>query len=71
MISSEDLLLIDQIVELQKHLIEVGTSKGLDHPETLKCSEEMDRLLNKFRSIYWESPNYFQQLLEIIKSKVH
>lgn len=68
-ISVEDLKLIEQIVEARSRLIEIGTLKGLNHPETIKCSEELDQLLSNFRKIYWESPKHFQRLLEMIYRK--
>lgn len=62
-ISLKDRALIEQIVELRAHLVKVGTSKGLNHPETIKCSQKLDLFLTSFRNIYWESPNYYSRLI--------
>ncbi|MFJ8236304.1 aspartyl-phosphate phosphatase Spo0E family protein [Ureibacillus sp. NPDC094379] len=65
-IDSKDLELINRIVELKVRLIEVGTLKGFNHVETITCSQELDMLLNNLQKIYWESPNYYTSLLEMI-----
>ncbi|MED3690766.1 aspartyl-phosphate phosphatase Spo0E family protein [Peribacillus butanolivorans] len=34
---------------LRAHLIEIGTLKGLSHPETIKSSQELDKWLYKYQ----------------------
>ncbi|WP_318262422.1 aspartyl-phosphate phosphatase Spo0E family protein, partial [Peribacillus simplex] len=34
---------------LRTHLIEIGMLQGLSHPETIKSSQELDKLLYKFQ----------------------
>lgn len=36
---------------LRIHMISTGLSKGLNHPNTIKCSQELDDLLNKYQQI--------------------
>ncbi|RUL47452.1 aspartyl-phosphate phosphatase Spo0E family protein [Lysinibacillus antri] len=37
--------------KLQAQMINVGIVKGLTHPETIKCSQELDMLINQFQKI--------------------
>ncbi|MFE3976723.1 aspartyl-phosphate phosphatase Spo0E family protein [Peribacillus sp. SIMBA_075] len=34
---------------MRTHLIEIGMLQGLSHPETVKTSQELDKLLYKFQ----------------------
>ncbi|MGE6611889.1 Spo0E family sporulation regulatory protein-aspartic acid phosphatase [Peribacillus sp. NPDC076916] len=34
---------------LRTHLIEIGMLQGLSHPETVKSSQELDKLLYQFQ----------------------
>lgn len=38
---------LNEIVVLRKKMITTGIQKGLTHPETIKFSKELDRLINK------------------------
>jgi hypothetical protein len=37
--------ILSKIKILQKELIYIGKTKGLSHPETLRLSEELDKLI--------------------------
>ncbi|HWL11615.1 MAG TPA: aspartyl-phosphate phosphatase Spo0E family protein [Ureibacillus sp.] len=50
----------DTIVNLQTRMIDIGLSKGLTHPETVKCSQELDLVLNQFQSMNSKQNLYFQ-----------
>ncbi|HWL22409.1 MAG TPA: aspartyl-phosphate phosphatase Spo0E family protein [Ureibacillus sp.] len=39
------------ICYLRDHMITIGISKGLAHPDTIKYSQELDILLNKYQKI--------------------
>ncbi|RID87073.1 aspartyl-phosphate phosphatase Spo0E family protein [Peribacillus asahii] len=39
------------IYDLRTHMITIGISKGLTHPDTIKYSQELDILLNKYQKI--------------------
>ncbi|MGE7667417.1 aspartyl-phosphate phosphatase Spo0E family protein [Ureibacillus composti] len=41
----------DIIFNLQARMINLGMIKGLTHPETIKCSQELDTVLNNLQSI--------------------
>ena len=41
----------EKIFILQTHMIALGKSKGLTNPETIKCSQDLDTLLNKYQKI--------------------
>ncbi|WP_415813396.1 aspartyl-phosphate phosphatase Spo0E family protein [Mesobacillus thioparans] len=41
-------ILCCRIKILRKRLISFGELKGLTHPETVKCSEKLDRLIFKY-----------------------
>ncbi|MFC7686483.1 Spo0E family sporulation regulatory protein-aspartic acid phosphatase [Ureibacillus sp. GCM10028918] len=41
----------DAIATLQNRMIDIGLSKGLTHPDTVKCSQELDIVLNHFQQI--------------------
>ncbi|MDI7741137.1 aspartyl-phosphate phosphatase Spo0E family protein [Lysinibacillus fusiformis] len=41
----------DAIVTLQNRMIDIGLSKGLTHPDTVKCSQELDVVLNHFQQL--------------------
>ena len=50
----EDVSLIEleeKIFSLQTHMIAVGIVKGLAHPDTIECSQELDILMNKHLKI--------------------
>lgn len=50
----EDLSIIEleeKIFSLQTHMIAVGIVKGLAHPDTIECSQELDILMNKHLKI--------------------
>lgn len=38
-----------KINDLRTHLIEIGMLQGLSHPETVKSSQELDKLLYQFQ----------------------
>ncbi|MGE7666620.1 Spo0E family sporulation regulatory protein-aspartic acid phosphatase [Ureibacillus composti] len=40
-----------QFMKLQTRMINLGTKKGLSHPETIQCSQELDRILNTIYQI--------------------
>ena len=51
---NEDVTIIElegKILILQTQMIALGNSKGLTNPETIKCSQELDTLLNKHQKI--------------------
>ncbi|MFJ8266790.1 aspartyl-phosphate phosphatase Spo0E family protein [Peribacillus asahii] len=39
------------IVYLRTHMITIGISKGLTHPDTIKYSQELDSLLNEYHKM--------------------
>ncbi|MGE8078278.1 aspartyl-phosphate phosphatase Spo0E family protein [Peribacillus loiseleuriae] len=41
----------NKINTLRILLISIGTLKGLNHPDTIKCSQELDVFLNKYQRI--------------------
>lgn len=41
--------LLSQIDNLRRKMIETGAKKGLSHPETVKCSEKLDKLIYKYQ----------------------
>lgn len=41
----------DTIATLQNRMIDIGLSKGLTHPDTVKCSQELDMVLNHFQQL--------------------
>lgn len=45
--STNELLI--EINMLRNNLILIGRLKGLSHPETLRCSQELDDLIYKFQ----------------------
>ncbi|MFJ8236378.1 aspartyl-phosphate phosphatase Spo0E family protein [Ureibacillus sp. NPDC094379] len=48
-LTTEDLSLLDlenAFLKLQARMINLGIQKGLSHPETIQCSQELDRILN-------------------------
>lgn len=48
----ENVSLVDlekKIFFLQSRLIDIGIVNGLTHPETLKCSQELDVLITQFQ----------------------
>ena len=47
-----------EIVTLQNRMIDIGLSKGLTHPDTVKCSQELDVVLNCFQQINAEQNMY-------------
>lgn len=42
----------ERYIYLQNRMISLGMRKGLTHQETLKCSQELDAVLNKIQMIY-------------------
>ncbi|HWK23638.1 MAG TPA: aspartyl-phosphate phosphatase Spo0E family protein [Ureibacillus sp.] len=48
----------DIIACLQNRMINIGLSKGLTHPDTVKCSQELDSFLNHFHQISTEQNVY-------------
>jgi stage 0 sporulation regulatory protein len=40
-----------QINNLRNKMILIGKEKGLSHPETLKCSEQLDKLIYKLQKL--------------------
>lgn len=36
-----------EIEKIREQMISSGMSKGLDHPDTIKLSQELDELINK------------------------
>nr|WP_106783199.1 aspartyl-phosphate phosphatase Spo0E family protein [Lysinibacillus timonensis] len=40
-----------QIFHLRTRMIQLGRLKGLVHPETVKCSQELDEILNQLHII--------------------
>ncbi|SOC11087.1 Spo0E like sporulation regulatory protein [Ureibacillus xyleni] len=41
----------NEIYNLRKRMIEMGRNKGLLHPETIKCSQELDEIMNQFQNV--------------------
>lgn len=41
----------EAINEKRAEMIEIGMAKGLSCEETIVCSQELDRLLNEYRSL--------------------
>ncbi|MBM7607402.1 aspartyl-phosphate phosphatase Spo0E family protein [Ureibacillus composti] len=41
----------NKVFNLQAQMIDLGLVKGLSHPETVKCSQELDRVLNRLQNI--------------------
>ena len=39
----------EQIYIFRTRMIDTGKLKGLGHPDTIKCSQELDILLNKYQ----------------------
>ncbi|WP_039238859.1 aspartyl-phosphate phosphatase Spo0E family protein [Bacillus thermotolerans] len=44
--------LLTEINDVRNAMLSVGMSKGLDHTETLKYSQELDKLIFKYQSKY-------------------
>ena len=49
-----------EIQALQNRMINIGLSKGLTHPDTVKCSQELDVVLNTFQQINSQQHSYVQ-----------
>jgi hypothetical protein len=47
----ENTNLINQINDLRQTMIAVGQNKGLNHPDTIKFSQELDKLIIRYQSI--------------------
>ncbi len=45
-LSDEQVFLL--INQLRSNMIEIGLSKGLNHPETIACSQKLDELINQY-----------------------
>ncbi|WP_253896076.1 aspartyl-phosphate phosphatase Spo0E family protein [Solibacillus sp. R5-41] len=43
-----DKIKMKKIEKLRSHLINVGMEKGLTHPNTIKASQDLDKLLNEY-----------------------
>jgi len=43
---SLELLLLKRITRMRKKLIETANNTGLDSMQTLKCSQDLDKLIN-------------------------
>lgn len=43
--------LLHWIKRKQEEMIEIGTSKGISHKETLQCSQELDDLLTSYQRL--------------------
>ncbi|USK71742.1 aspartyl-phosphate phosphatase Spo0E family protein [Peribacillus asahii] len=41
----------NSIYYFRTHMITSGISKGLTHPDTIKCSQELDILLNEYQKM--------------------
>lgn len=50
----------DEIVTLKNRMIDIGLSKGLTHPDTVKCSQELDVVLNYFQQMNSHQSTYIQ-----------
>lgn len=48
---SADLEIESRFLQLQTMMIDVGTVKGLAHPDTVKYSQELDVLINHIQKI--------------------
>jgi len=48
------------IAILQNRMIDIGLTKGLTHPDTVKCSQELDVVLNHFQQINSKQNAYVQ-----------
>jgi len=44
--------LLTEISNVRNAMLSVGMSKGFDHTETLKYSQELDKLIFKYQSKY-------------------
>lgn len=40
---------MESIESLRKKMIDLGIEKGVDHPEVLKLSKQLDQLLNLYQ----------------------
>ncbi|WP_088104055.1 aspartyl-phosphate phosphatase Spo0E family protein [Halalkalibacter urbisdiaboli] len=45
------LQLESKITYLRLKLISTGQMKGLNHPDTIKCSQELDHILNEYERV--------------------
>ncbi|MBM7609114.1 hypothetical protein JOD29_002380 [Lysinibacillus composti] len=53
-LTTEELSLLGlkhQFMKMQARMINLGTQKGLSHPDTIQCSQELDRILNTLYQI--------------------
>ncbi|WP_096202497.1 aspartyl-phosphate phosphatase Spo0E family protein [Bacillus sp. FJAT-45350] len=49
---------LEEIIEKKREeMIQVGITKGLTHSSTIRCSQELDQLLNIRRSLYTTNKN--------------
>lgn len=65
MMGKETISLLDleeAIVTLQNRMIDIGLSKGLTHPDTVKCSQELDVVLNHFQQMNLKQTAYAVQI---------
>jgi hypothetical protein len=49
--SIDTIKLKNEITELRKTMIHTGQKNGLTHPETIKYSQELDRLIYKYQLV--------------------
>jgi hypothetical protein len=47
-----ELLLLKRIDVMKKRMIDNAKSTGINSPETLRCSQELDILLNRYRKLF-------------------
>ncbi|WP_034670087.1 aspartyl-phosphate phosphatase Spo0E family protein [Ectobacillus panaciterrae] len=47
-----ELSLLKRIDEMKETLVKVANSTGINSNETITCSQELDNLLNLYRSIF-------------------
>lgn len=43
--------LLEKIELLRQRMVEIGLEHGLNHPDVLDCSREIDELLNELRRL--------------------
>lgn len=40
-----------KIETLREHMVHLAQKKGLSHPDTIKCSQELDHILNEHNKL--------------------
>lgn len=48
----------DKMFNLQARMINIGIVKGLTHPDTVKCSQELDVIINNLQNMKSEQHAY-------------